>query len=824
MSSSVIKGTNGNRLVDRQDEMHVLDMLADRVAKEQRPRYAFIYGDAGIGKTAIIEHFLRLQSNKGRNDRHVFHVRPSEGIDHPLFPFADGVRDFRKNNRNISNTVLQFASNFLGCVPEYGPYLKGSVDALLTTRNLSEMDKYETSQNAIFSNYSQMIESAAKKKVLIFCVDDAHRLDETSMSLLEYMVSKNTRASILFVIVARRPGSDMRERDRLEALDRIQDDVQTRATRIEVKPFTENCYGELIRHFSAGHDTDQRYVRRIHEFTGGNPYWLSHAMTYGTAKMQAPLRIIGVLEKILDEVYSNLPGSKAVLRHAAILGYRFDLPTLSGLLGMEIAEAFDILSTLEHKYNLVRNSGGQEYTFDHSNTRDCIYNLLRPVLANYHKQVAEFLERNCLSQPNPYLLAYHYSYTECKENTLRYMKAAMSASVSGNLFMDASNKLERCIAIAKEIGMKEEEIVPLRTEYAHSLLERNEVERSKEILEGLISDEHVTTEEEARCRTLLSRCHRLIGTDGAGAEALANAREATRIMQGRDSKQAGDAYAYLATVCDHFLGNDPATRRAYRKATKCYQDHPQALAQLYRKSGMVMEPRQAIRMMEHSLRIFEKCSMNIEKARCLNNMGVECLYIGSFHESFSFLSRSLEAFRMLGTHEVDIPLNNLGLYHLQNMEYENAMQHFNDAIYRFSEQYNKAAIMVNISTTYRKKGDAREAIRILSELEETVMDVSEPTLRDYYGFNRGIAHRELGEWDAAREWLMKFPVNTYKDDRALAWAKRMRALSETYGMQGDGQGIGAAEEEQVDKIFSTMRPQRWFYEEDYYPCDIHMWD
>ena len=824
MSNNIAESANGSLLVDRQDAIDLLNKLAGHVADEQRPRYAFIYGDAGIGKTAIIEHFLSLQKDKEENSRHVIYVHPLGGINQPLFPFADAICDFQKRNKNVANTVMQLASNFLLCIPDYGPSLKGVTDALFKTRHLSEMDRPETNQRAIFSNYSQMLESVSKNRTLILCVDDAHRLDETSMGLLEYIVYKNKRTSILFVIAARRPGTDEKERPLLDALDRIHDYVRERAARIDIGPLPEDFFGALIRRFAVGLDPDQEYIRRMHALTGGNPYWLSNAIEHGTDQVRIPPMIAKVLEKRLDEAWSALPDSQAVLQHAAVLGFRFDLSTLSDLLGFEATKTFDILSTLERKYHLVKHSGNREYTFDHSNTHDFTYNQLGPVLADYHKKVAEFLERDRSNQPNPYLLAYHYSFTECKEKALRHMGAAAATSASWNLFTDASSKLERCIAIAKELGKEEHEIIPLRIDYAHSLLEENEVERSMEILEDLISSRNLTIEAKARCHTLLSRCHRLIGTDESGDAALDHARKAARIMRGIDSRQAGDAYTYLATVCDHFLGDVSETQQAYRRAMQCYQGHPQSLARLRRKAGMVMQSRRAISAMESALQVFEKYKMNIEKARCLNNLGAECLYIGSLQDSFLFLSRSLEEFRMLGTHEIDIPLNNLGLCHLQNGKHEKAMQDFNEALCRVSEPYNEAAIKINLSTAHRKKGDTLQSSEILAEVEDLVMDIAEPTLRDYYGFNRGIAHQKLGEWDAAIEWLTKFPVNTYKNDRKLAWAKRTRALFETYRMQGYGQGIGEAEEEKIVQIFSTTRPQRWFYEEDYYPCDIHIWD
>ena len=824
MSSNITKSANGVLLVDRQDSIDLLNRLACRVADEQRPRYAFIYGDSGIGKTAIMEHFLSLHSDRKGSRTLVVSVRPVGGIRQPLFPFADAIADFQKRYKNTANTVMQLASNFLLCIPSYGSALKGIADVLLNSRHLSEMDRPETSQHAIFSNYSNMLEAMSKNRMLMLCIDDAHKLDETSMDLLEYLVHKNKRTGILFVIAARRPGADGNERRMLDALDRIQHDVRERAERIEVGPMPENFFGALIKHFAVDADTQSEYVHRLHALTGGNPYWLSSTMEHGAEQAQVPPRIAHILEKRLDEAWAALPGSQEVLQHAAVLGFRFDISTLADLLGIEATKIFDMLSTLERRYRLVRQSVNREYTFDHNNTHEFIYDRLGPVLADYHRKVAELLERGNGSQPDLYRLAYHYSFTGCKEKALQYMEAAATASASCNLFTDAANKLERCISIAKELGKGDSEIIQLRADYAHSLLEENEVGRSMEVLEGLIRSAYLPIETKARCHTLLSRCHRLIGTDESGGLALDHARQAANLMQGTDTRQAGDAYAYLATVCDHFLADVSETRLAYRRAIRCYRGHPQSLARLSRKAGMVMQPRRAIISMESALQTFERCKMNIEKARCLNNLGAECLYMGSFQESFSYLSRSLEEFRKLGTHEIDIPLNNLGLCHLQNGKYEKAVKHFDEALGRASEPYNEAAIKINLSTAQRKQVDAHRALEILSEVEDHVMNVAEPTLRDYYGFNRGIAHQKLGEWDAAIEWLTKFPVNTYKNDQELAWAKRWSALSETYRMRGGGQGIGEAAEEKVARIFSTERPQRWFYEEDYYPCDIHIWD
>lgn len=817
MAENVAGNTHDDCFVDRQDVLEGLEVLADCVEREQRPRYAFIYGESGIGKTAIIRHFLGLQNSKRLDGCLAISVECEEIKAQPLLPFIMGMRKFR-GSQSITRMAARLALNFIGNMPVVGPYVKGAEDAFMEYR-MSDADRLMTGETEIFLRYSDAVRAASEHKMLIFCVDDAQWLDETGMRLLSHIIHENTDTGILFVIAARGPGGGQNKA--LRHLDAIMRRVEVRSARMEVGPFKMDACAEMIRRFSGDGVRDQ-HIRDVYNATNGNPWRLRHALLSGTT--DAPPAGLQRPDWLLDDVYSAVPESKRVLWYAAVLGFRFDLHTLAGVLGMETTRVFGVLTDVG-KHGIVKNpENGKYFEFAHQMVRDSIYESIKPIQATCHEDAAKFLEEEDPNAQNHYLMAYHYLKTPRKDLALRHMRLAASASMSGNLFTDASERLGQCLKIAERLDLGDEEIYAIRVDYARSLLEENRVESSRKMLEWLVNSRHLTPERAAQVHTLLSRCHRLTGTAESGAKALSHARTAAEMMDGGDAKHAGDAYAYLATVCDHFGDDDSETRRAFRKATKYYQNYPMELAMLHRKSGMVLESRQAIRIMESALQGFDRYKMKIETARCMNNIGAECLYIGRFGESYEWLSRSLETFRMVGSHEVDIPLNNLGLFHLQKGDYELAMERFECALARQSEPYNEIAITVNISTVHRKKGQPRQAVEILTKVEEMVMENAEPTLRDYYGFNRGAAHRDLGELDAAEEWLLKFQANTYKNDHRLAWAKRMRALSEICDMREGTPRISSSDEAEIQKIFVTQRPQRWFYEADYYPCDIHIWD
>ena len=337
------------------------------------------------------------------------------------------------------------------------------------------------------------------------------------------------------------------------------------------------------------------------------------------------------------------------------------------------------------------------------------------------------------------------------------------------------------------------------------------------MLEEIIDDECTPVREKAMSHTLISRCYRKLNTRESGSSAILNAQTATDMLQGGEPLLLGDAYAYLATVYAYFESDTVKAGHAYGEARKCYRNSPADIARLHRKAGMVMDPKQAISVMKESLIVFGENNM-LESARCLNNLGVGCMHAGEFVDSRKYLDKSLRRFKSLGTYEIVMPLNNLGLDYLRDGDYTKAMLQLTNASDQTLEIYDALSIQINISTVNRKMGNLDEAASMLNELEGTVMDFPEPRLRDYYVFNRGVAHLSLGEQAAAEEWLQKFSLNAYKNDRELALATRARDLLMAREMRDGACGVGGDERAGTETGLDTGHSQKWLYEIDYCPC------
>jgi tetratricopeptide (TPR) repeat protein len=213
----------------------------------------------------------------------------------------------------------------------------------------------------------------------------------------------------------------------------------------------------------------------------------------------------------------------------------------------------------------------------------------------------------------------------------------------------------------------------------------------------------------------------------------------------------------------------------------------------------------------------------VELARCYNNLGGEQFYIGELDKAKDRFLQAIETYRLFDFYEVDAPLNNLGLVQLQLGELSHARDSLLEAERRASEDFNVICIESNLATLEWKSGSTVDAVKRVEKLVPLVEKSGEPMIQDYFAFNYAASLSRVGRHEEALDWLEKYEPNKWKNDESLVFAKRMKAKARILEALGRDFEAKAAQHE-ADHGFTTNRPQKWFYELDYYPCDIHILD
>lgn len=838
--------TSQEFFLDREDVLETLNVTFHKVDNSLQSQFAFVLGEAGMGKTSLVNKFLfSIKSN----DIIILTAKGYEEQESPLFPFLEMVkvllsdyRDFTKGD--LLDTILNLAK----LVPTLEPYVGAAQEITKTIRGMSDVDRYSVdNSHYAFSNYLAIFQKITRKKTIVLHVEDIQWFDSTSLELLSYLMRKVT-SKVMF-IMSYRTGfvTSQKELDARKYFETLSKLDRNKSAIIKLDAVPEKLYPNFIQGFLGPHKFSKDVVHLLYKQTNGNPFFLKSLLGLFRESKAAtidnngywiisdslnenvlPENVSEAICKRLGKVYRDLPGARDLLAYASVLGYQFDLDTISNFMRKNKMEIFHLLEDLEKIYSIVKRVGDSTtFVFDHRKTQETIYSGLGVLAVECHREIAKFLENNFGKHKDPFITSYHYYNGHEWEKALKYLELSAETSFDNYFFSNSVKQYEECFQLLKEkrIQISESARILLNIGYARSLLGNNNTSSCITNLNNLLQTFNMSEIQKAETNLLLGRCWRYEGTGDAGKKAVFSLEESLRIYEKLGNvNKLGEVYSFLTTVYDHF-GHREKAADAFGKSQINFNLANDAigLAKLQRKSGIIYESRRAIEFMKNALDAFEKYSMKIEKARCLNNMGAESFYIAKFDDAEKYLGSSLEIFRSLDSPEVDIPLNNIGLVYQQRGDYAKALQFFDDANSNVSELFNEIFVNMNIANVLRQTGDVERARKITVHLEPLVLSYPEGLMNDYYGLNRAAIHYDLGEFDAAQMWLEKFKPHNYKYDDELILAKRYRLLSKILDRKGSSKE-SAETASKSSEIFKTERLQKWFYELDYYPCDIHLWD
>ena len=272
----------------------------------------------------------------------------------------------------------------------------------------------------------------------IVAIDDAHWLDEASNHLIGRVAANLGEVPWLLVVTRRETGTGFRTPEGVEVAS------------IAVEPLSREDSRELVTALTEDAPLPPHVLDGIAERSGGSPLFLTElvsALRAGGAVEDLP----GSVEALMAQRVDELPArERAILRHAAVLGGRFELETLRLTLGLDPVEAASVILRLEEF--LVTDDEGT-VRFRHGLLRQTAYEGLpfrrrrelheRVGLALEHGAgddgVAEVADR----------LAHHFYEAADWERARHYGWLAGSHAKSVYANVDAAVQLERALAAAR---------------------------------------------------------------------------------------------------------------------------------------------------------------------------------------------------------------------------------------------------------------------------------------------------------------------------------------------------------------------------------------
>jgi DNA-binding SARP family transcriptional activator len=248
-------------LIGRAEEWNVLVAAWKGAAKGAR-RIVLVEGEAGIGKSRLVDDFLRTVVAGGAT------VLRGRGYDAtaavPFAPVVDALRS-ALDAPGLAATDPEWLTEVARLLPELRQRFPGLAAPEPTADPADAWRLYE--------GVAQVAASLAAERPLVISVDDLQWCDEDSCNLIQFLARRLDRAAILWLGTI-----TLGELERNAPAARLCRTLRAKAgaDSISLSGLGEEEVWRLVREL--GHVSTptgaRRFAHRIHRITGGNPFYI----------------------------------------------------------------------------------------------------------------------------------------------------------------------------------------------------------------------------------------------------------------------------------------------------------------------------------------------------------------------------------------------------------------------------------------------------------------------------------------------------------------------------------------------------------------------
>jgi DNA-binding SARP family transcriptional activator len=431
-----------------------VEILAELERASRIGGAVLIYGEAGAGKTRLVQEFFRRQ--KGFPRLLLAACQPLEsGI-----PFSPWVSLLRSSITPAEWRTLD---------PTWAALLAVLLPEISQARPDKLTKPPEVSRGALLEAIRKTLLMLANKGPLILVIDDVHWADESTLAILAYLLREEffSQGRGLLVMTAR-----IEEQN--PQLDRfLLSSYPQPVRRFEMRALASEEIAELCE-LVLSRPLPFLLIEQLEQDTGGNPFFLLEILARlqesFPAEELAAAESLPLPASISDLVKTRLAGLPAEAREllsiGAVLGSSFELAILEKTVSLPPETIIDALEALENT-RLIRSQDGDRpsYAFRHEKIRESLLNELSPGRKRLlNQKCAAALEAYHGNETGKIAskLALHYEAAGELRNAFEYWKIAGQNAYRLVSFYDcveAYHRAERLLPRA--IGLGDEQIYEL---------------------------------------------------------------------------------------------------------------------------------------------------------------------------------------------------------------------------------------------------------------------------------------------------------------------------------------------------------------------------
>jgi len=409
-------------------------------------RLILVEGEAGIGKTRLVEEFIRQSKSLAL-------IGASRELESSL-PYQPIIEALRTLPANLYETIL--SSMFL--------IWREELSRLLPERNVGAslaLAQTPADESRLWESVNQLLIALAKQNPITVFIDDLHWADQSTLALIGYL-TRQTSAPIRLIAATRAAAPRSALGVLIQSLTR-----ENRIIRITPAPLSSDEVTQVAQRLSRQFTHPlAAWLTRLSE---GNPYILAELVR--EARQQNVLRYDGVVN--LDALSQNfLPqtiysliaarlarlsdSARRVMDAAVAVGREFDFEIVARAAALSETAALDALDELRAA-TFIRpradDSTGRLYIFDHTLSMEVAYREVGEMRHRLlHRRVAESLEAIHGDRIDSFagLIASHFVEGNAVDRAAPYALRAAQHATSLAAWKEAITFYEQALSVIRD--------------------------------------------------------------------------------------------------------------------------------------------------------------------------------------------------------------------------------------------------------------------------------------------------------------------------------------------------------------------------------------
>ena len=704
------------KMVGRSEEIQQLRQYTEGLFDQSKPGIAYIYGEAGIGKSRL-SHELKewvLHTKKGK----WYTCQADQILKKPFNPFIYFLKNYfyqspdSSNESNLSNFDNQFDRLLREIEASAHPQKESITKELFRTKSVlaalvglfiegsiwEQLDAKGRYQNTLAA-INNLIIAESITRFTVIELEDAHWIDDNSRELLYEFVKNMQGKSILLLITSRYKDDGTKPLILNENLlvnlpfTYLQIDLNILQPEA-VRSFAEVNLGGMI---------SEEFYEFLIRTTNSNPFYLEQVLEYFSESnllsvsnnkwhikdqnIKLSSSINAILTARIDRLSTLV---KETVKAAAVIGREFEVPVLSEVMNSQeffVSQNGNVKTVLKEQIKIAEQ--GQiwlamnelRYIFRHSLLREAVYSMqLRTRLRQLHRLIAEAIERLYAEklEERYFDLAFHYEQAAVTEKTCEYLKKAADF---------AKSNYQNQLAL----------------EYYEKLLKKL----------GRIKDSDRKIKTHLKRGKVLELIGQWDECEKAYEKALQLAKESRDVLM---LGQANDSLGLLLLLKGDYLN----AKDYLQKAAQLFDsiEDQTGIANVYGNLGNLFfrqgQYPEAKSYFEKSIRINHEIGRGTGIAQIVANLGLTHMNQGNFDEGIRCQIQQLKVSKESNDKQGMATLyTNIGIVYLEKGDYDEALTSFNKGLELSQELGNKLLTSIAIGcigSVYERKGDYKKAM------------------------------------------------------------------------------------------------------------------